>query len=252
VVLLLLPEIFEIALNVSTPLALAAFAIACILYLIDRVLKHRGKITDKTHVLLSLSLFACLAVALIATIGELSLKYKAGQNYIYRVRITVVGAGHTPVENATVWTSIGGEPKKVNGGWEFDIPDGNKPPDGQIVIYAKISDSSLQGKANLRLDSDRNPTITVSLETDESAMVRGTVEDNFGHAISGVDVSVVGYGDEHITTSANGSFVLRAHVSDGQMVRLHAEARKYQPLDQDQPAGNSPAILILRGKHGNP
>jgi hypothetical protein len=64
----------------------------------------------------------------------------------------------------------------------------------------------------------------------------------------GVVVSVVGYGDERVTTSAEGNFVLRAHVADGQTVRLHAEARDYQPLDQDQPAGASPAVLVLHGK----
>ena len=122
-----------------------------------------------------------------------TLQHDAGLNSMYRVRIPVIGPEHTPVESASVWTSIGGEPKRVNGGWEFDIPSGNKPPHGGIIIYAKIPNSSLLGNANLRLGTDRNPSIAVALEADESAMIRGTVEDDSGHTLGGVDVSVVGY-----------------------------------------------------------
>jgi len=248
----MLSEVFKIASQISTLITLTAFAIACVLWIIDRILKRRGKINGKIHRLLVFAVLGCLSVALLSIAGDIYLKHEAGLNSVYRVRVTVIGIEHTPVENATVWSSIGGEPKKVNGGWEFDIPSGNKSPSGEIIIYAKIENSSLQGKANLRLETDRNPSIVVTLEPDESAMVRGTVEDESGHALRGVDVSVVGFGDEHVTTSARGSFVLRAHVADGHTVRLHAETPDYQPLNQDQPAGNAPAILVLHGKHGHP
>jgi hypothetical protein len=245
-------EVFRIAAQISTPIALAAFAVACVLWLIDRTFKYRGKINDKIHRLLVFAVLGCLSLGLLSIAGDIYLKHEAGLTSVYRVRVTVIGTEHTPVENAAVWTSIGGEPKKVNGGWEFDIPSANKPLDGEITIYAKIENSSLQGKANLRLETDRNPSIVVSLEPDESAIVRGTVEDDSGHALRGVDVSVVGYGNEHVTTSESGSFILRAHAADGHTVRLHAEAPDYQPLDQDQPAGTTSAILVLHGKHGHP
>ncbi len=245
-------EVFKIASQISTPIALTAFTLACVLWIIDRASRKR-KISDKMHVLLLFAMCTFFSVGLLATAGHFYIKHaEAGLNSVYRVRVTVIGTEHTPVENATVWSSIGGEPKKVNGGWEFDIPSGNKPINGEIIVYAKIENCSLQGKAYLRLEIDRNPSIVVVLEPDESAMVRGTVEDETGHALRGVDVSVVGYGDEHVTTSARGSFVLRAHVADGHTVRLHAEAPEYQPLDQDQPAGTAPAILVLHGKHGHP
>jgi hypothetical protein len=245
-------EVFKIALQISTPIALTAFTLACALWVVDRASKKR-RISDKMHVLLLFAMRGFFSVGLLATAGHFYLKHsEAVLNSVYRVRVTVIGTEHTPVENATVWSSIGGEPKKVNGGWEFDIPNGNKPLEGEIIIYAKIENTSLQGKANLRLETDRNPSIVVLVRPDESAMVRGTVEDQAGHALRGVDVSIVGYGDERVTTSANGSFVLRAHVADGQTVRLHAETSDYQPLDQDHPAGNAPAILVLRVKHGRP
>lgn len=245
------PEVFKIASQISTPIALIAFALACVLGLVYYALKKRT-ISDKMHTLLLTAICGCVSVGVLATVGYFYSNHEAGLNSVYRVRVTVIGTEHTPVENATVWSSIGGEPKKVNGGWEFDIPSGNKSHNGEIIIYAKLKNSSLQGRANLRLETDRNPSIAVTLEPDESAMVRGTVEDDSGHALPGVDVSVVGYGDEHVATSASGSFVLRAHVADGHTVKLHAEAPEYQPLDQDQPAGTAPAILVLHGKHGRP
>ena len=247
-----MPEVFRVASQISSPLALIAFALAGVLWVVHYALKKRT-ISENMHGLLLLAMRGLLSVGLLATVGYFYSKHaEAGLNSVYRVRITVIGTEHTPVEDASVWTSIGGEPKRVNGGWEFDIPSASKPLDGDIVVFAKIENSSLQGKASLHLGADYNPPIVVTLVSDESAMVLGTVEDDSGHALPGVDVSVVGYGNEHVTTPRNGSFLLRAHVADGQMVRLHAEKPKYLPLDQDHPAGTAPAILVLHGKHGHP
>src|SRR5271169_518326 len=38
---------------------------------------------------------------------------------VYRIRITILAPDQSPVENAQVSSSIGGEPKRVQGGWEF-------------------------------------------------------------------------------------------------------------------------------------
>ena len=53
---------------------------------------------------------------------------------IYRLRVTVVDPRSTPVEDARVWSSIGGEPMKVAGGWQFDIPAA-----GEAIIGATVS-----------------------------------------------------------------------------------------------------------------
>lgn len=245
-------EIFKIASRISTPIAAATFALACVLWVIDRTLRQRGKVGDTAQQLLRLAVYGFFAVSLVSVVGDIYLKHQANTNAVYRVRVTVLGPSHTPIENATVWISAGGEPKRVSGGWEFDIPAGNKPLDGEITLYAKVVNTSLQGSANLRLETDHNPSISVILAPNESAMVRGTVEDDAGDAIGEVEVSVVGYGDERVTTSASGTFALRAHVADGQTVRLHAEAHDFQPLDQDHPAGTSPAILVLHRRHAHP
>jgi hypothetical protein len=41
---------------------------------------------------------------------------------VIKLRVTVLGPDSVPVEDSKVWLSIGGEAKKVTGGWEFDIP----------------------------------------------------------------------------------------------------------------------------------
>jgi hypothetical protein len=61
-------------------------------------------------------------------------------------------------------------------------------------------------------------------------------------------VSVIGYGEEAVTTSTDGSFVLPAHAAIGQSVRLHVEKEGYVPVDQYHPAGDEPAVIILEKK----
>src|SRR5688572_6088058 len=55
---------------------------------------------------------------------------------IYKVRVTVLDFQGSPVKEAAVQSSIGGEPKETLGGWEFDIPAANRPKDGWLTIFA--------------------------------------------------------------------------------------------------------------------
>jgi hypothetical protein len=45
-------------------------------------------------------------------------------------------------DGVEVWSSLGGEPKRVSGGWQFDIPNASKPKDGKLSIYASNSRTS--------------------------------------------------------------------------------------------------------------
>lgn len=238
--------LFTTALHITTPIGLAAFVFATAIWLIDRNLKSRSK---KAHLLSMVALIGSLVVVALWLSGELYLRHEAAANSVYRVRVTVIGSNDLPVENAKVWSSIGGDPKAVAGGCEFDIPQASKPTDGVVVFFASIDNSFTQGQTTLTLAEDHFPAVSIRLSSNQAAWVRGTIEDEKGYAIGGVDVSVVGYGNEHVLTSAQGSFVLPAHAGEGQTVRLHAESKLYVPLDQDQPAGNSPAILVLHRKH---
>jgi len=167
------------------------------------------------------------------------------ENAIYRVRVTVLGTDQIPIEDAEVWSSIGGEPKKVAGGWQFDIPAASKPVDGKLTIYAAKKIAFLSGKQELQLGTDFNPAITIQLAKDSSASVRGIVVDESNRAIEGARVSVVGYEGEAVPTKADGNFVLPAHAAMNQEVRLHVEKTGYAPTDQYHPAGDEPMTLIL-------
>src|SRR5260370_41105975 len=105
-------EVFKIASQISTPIALTAFTLACVLWIIDRAPRKR-KISDKMHVLLLFARCTFFSVGLLATAGHFYIKHaEAGLNSVYRVRATAIGTEHTQGGNPTVWCSTGEEAKK--------------------------------------------------------------------------------------------------------------------------------------------
>jgi len=167
----------------------------------------------------------------------------ASQEDLYRVRVAVLGTSGVPVEDAKVWSSFGGEPKQVAGGWQFDIPDSSKPTGPNLRIFAERG--FLTGSVAVALGDDRNVTAEIQL-TKPLASIRGTVIDPSGATVAGALVSVSGYGDEAVTTQEDGSFALPAHASPGEDVRLHVEHSDFLPTDQYHPAGGTPATIVLR------
>jgi hypothetical protein len=99
-------QLFHVAAQISTPWALAAFAIASVLFLLA---KRRGRVQP----------IAWGSIVAIVLLGLVPILAQLRSLAIYRVRVTVIGPQGTPVEDAKVWSSIGGEPKKVAGGWQF-------------------------------------------------------------------------------------------------------------------------------------
>jgi hypothetical protein len=87
---------------------------------------------------------------------------------IFRVRITVLDPQQNVVDIATIRSSIGGELKKVLGGWELGIPAANRPANSELVIYASKPIVSLQGQAELTLSEDPNPAVIIRLQKGES------------------------------------------------------------------------------------
>jgi len=169
----------------------------------------------------------------------------ADANSIYRVRIMVVDDQQHPVNNAQILSSLGGEPKQVAGGWQFDIPRASKPNDGKLTITASEETAFLFGQSEIQLGEDPNPVVTVQLKLDASALVRGIVRDDSGRAIAGARVSVIGYEGESTTTESGGNFVLPAHAAENQPIQLHVEKEGYEPTNLWHPAGREPAIVIL-------
>ncbi len=169
----------------------------------------------------------------------------ADADFIYRVRIMVVDPQQRPVNNAQVLSSLGGEPKQVAGGWQFDIPRASKSQDGKLTIKASEETAFLFGQSEIQLGEDPNPVVTVQLKLDASASIRGIVRDDLGRAIAGARVGVIGYEEDATTTESGGNFVLPAHAAENQPVQLHAEKEGYTPTNLWHAAGREPAIVIL-------
>jgi hypothetical protein len=160
---------------------------------------------------------------------------------LYRVRITVLDPHAVPNSNSHVWSDKGGEPKQVEGGWQFDIPTSMT---GTVIFYAK--DEYLTGSTSLELGTDFNPTRTIQLVHHTDANIRGTVVDTNQKHVSGVLVEVVGYSTEGVTTKDDGGFVLAAHCAEGEQVQLHAQKAGYKATYQTHSAGDNPATLIMK------
>lgn len=164
---------------------------------------------------------------------------------LYRVRVTVINPENVPVEDAKVWSSFGGEPKKVAGGWQFDIPVASKPQDSRVIFYAIIENAFLAGNEAASLGKDFNPAVTIKLRHDDSARVHGQVVDRSNRGVAGVRVFVVGHDAEAVITKEGGNFDLPAHAAVNQQVSIHAEKAGYQGANLWQPAGDAPATMRL-------
>ena len=163
---------------------------------------------------------------------------------LFRVRVTVIDPEGEPVEYAKVWSSVGGEPKRVSGGWEFDIPEATKPSDGRLSLFAAQTPAYSPVRADLVLENNYFPTVVLQLRKGPSATVQGVVIDALNQGIEGAIVRIVGY-EEEAKTRKDGHFLLNSHVTDGQQVLLHIEKHGYAAVEQYQPAGNEPAVIVL-------
>jgi len=235
-------KIFEIAARINNPLSLAAFAIAALVWLAAK--KPRGGKARKVHPIWWGVIAAVVLLGLVPIVAPLLV----GERAIYRVRVTVLGPNQMPVEDARVWSSMGGEAKKVAGGWQFDIPAAIKPSDGKLTVYASVANAFLSGRQEVQLAQDRNPAVALQLRKETQAEVRGIVADESGKGIVGALVSVAGYEKEAVKTTEGGNFTLPAHAADGQQVLLHAEREGHVAANQRHPAGNFPATITLKRK----
>src|ERR1700733_6990001 len=137
--------IFRSAAGIATMWSLAAFAIAALMYL---ALKQRGRLQPTTTMLVG----AIVLIAFIPTFGWIRLEQeRATTAAIYQVRVMVLDPQSMPNDDAKVWSSIGGEPKKVAGGWQFDIPSASKPIDGKLTIYATVTTAFWEGQSQVLL-----------------------------------------------------------------------------------------------------
>src|SRR5262245_44039972 len=233
--------IWDAVIKIATPLNLAAFALAVVLFI---ALKSRGR-------RVSPAVWIVIVLLVLIPVGASVYSEFFTRTAIYRLRVTVVEAQGIAVKDeeeakgVKVWSSLGGEPKRVKGGWQFDIPNASKPKDGKLSIYASKESAFLTGSADLILADDFNPAIIVNLKRDDSAKVRGQVIDRRNRGVAEVRVFVSGYESEAVITKDGGNFELPAHAAAGQTILLHAEKTGYRPARLYRPAGDKPVELIL-------
>jgi hypothetical protein len=224
----------EIASHITHPATVAVFAAVLAAYLFSIAIKKRqSRIT-----------WALAAVVLILGLAPLLLSTYVQSRGLYRVRVVVLGTDKMPDNDAQVISSNGGEPKQVEGGWEFDIPPQSRPADGKLKLFASEKNAFLAGNSTLVLDKDYFPTVEIQLDRDTSAIIRGDVIDEQRRPVAGAHVWIPGYPDDAVT-SVRGNFALPAHAADGQIVRLRAQKDRLI-ADVSAPAGSAPVELVLK------
>jgi hypothetical protein len=230
-------RLFEIATKISTAWSLGAFAIVALVMLVTRL---KGRKVPAV-------VWAVVAAVVIVALAPMVAPSYLNSYGIYRVRIVVLADRQMPTNDATVTCSVGGEVKKVEGGWECDIPAKTKPMDGKMQAYAMIPDVFLTGRAELELKDDYSPVATIQLTQDTSALALGIVMDESNQPVGGARVGVVGYDAEAVVTTAGGGFSVPAHKANGQQVQLYAFKQGFiaDPPEWHQ-AGDHPITIVLR------
>jgi hypothetical protein len=226
----------ELASHITHPVAVAAVALVLAGYLFSLSIKKKH--SRVTWLLAALILFLGLAPLLTSAYLQ--------SRGLYIVRVFVLGIDKQPIDDpsASVTSSNGGEPKKVKGGWEFDIPPQSRAADGKLKLFASVKNAFLAGSSTLVLGKDYFPTAEIQLAQDTSAMVRGIVIDENRRSVAGARVSIAGYSDIAVTDKM-GNFVLPAHAAEGQMVHLRAQ-KDQMNADVSAPASNEPVELVLK------
>lgn len=224
----------EMASHITHPVSVAAVALILAGYLFSMAIKKRQS---------RITWFLVAVILLLGLAPLLSSAYLQSRG-LYLVRVFVLGIDKQPIDDASVTSSNGGEPKKVKGGWEFDIPPQSRPPDGKLKLFASKENAFLAGSSALVLDKDYFPAVEIQLAQDASAMVRGIVIDEHRKSVAGAQVSIAGYSDIAVTDKM-GNFVLPAHAANGQMVHLRAQ-KDQLTADVSAPAGNQPVELVVK------
>jgi hypothetical protein len=210
----MLSKALELAIQVTHPIAAAAFA--AVLALICFLALSKGK-RKPPHIAWLLAVI----IFLLGLAPLLSSTYLDSRG-IYRVRIEVFGRSNETLQTAEIVSSAGGELKKTNAGWEFTIPREERPRSGEVTFRAVQKDAFLSGSTTISLGRDYFPQVRILLTPLPSVKAYGVIEDENGRPIVGVKVWVLG-SDEVTTTGPTGSFSLSAQAADGQQITLVAQ-----------------------------
>jgi len=229
----------EIAARMVDPTAAAAFGIVFAGVAFWIAFKKKDK-----RVVLVLGIILGVGIIFLGALPLLAKTY-LNTHGVYEIRVVVLGVTGSPVEDAMVVCTPSGEEKSIAGGSECDVPPKNRPADGVFTAYASVKSAFLLGKGQLQLGGDYNPQLTIQLQPDVSATVRGEVLGRQRRVVPGAWVSVVGYESERVQSGSGGGFVLPTHAAQGQMIRMHVEADGYGPYEGLQQAGDGSVSIQL-------
>ena len=231
-------QIFKIASQITHPVTAAVVGLVLVGFLFLKVATAK-KWRNHPWLLGSLTV-VILVFGLAPIVASTYLQWRG----VYRVRVIVLGLDRLPIDDAHVTSSIGGEPKRVEGGWEFDIPPQTRPSDGVVMFFASMNSAFLDGSSKLILGHDYYPTITIQMASDTTAILRGVVLDMRHRPVPGATVSIAGYA-EIVTTDQMGNFQLAAHAAEGQVVRVQAQKGQMQ-ASMSVPAGRTSVELVVK------
>ena len=231
--------VLKTALQVTSDNQLIAYAIALVFLGLIAVLKKQKAPTGALALVFVLMVTAALA----PTLADV---YLRTQVTVLPVRVTVLDSTGRPVDDARVWSSVGGEPKRVDGGWEFDINVASLGPDRAVTIHAARDAAFERGRTTVSLDRPGQVSVELRLVRDTDARIRGMIVDEDGRAVGGARVQIPGHGGDLVVTAADGSFDLPAHAATGQQVLLHVEKDEYLASNEHHMAGGPAVTIRLR------
>jgi hypothetical protein len=164
---------------------------------------------------------------------------------VYSVRIMPIGPGGQPIAGTTIETSIPAVRKRVEDGWEIELPASALPADRRLDVWVRKEDDFLHGHAQLRLANDLRPGLRVELQK-ELARVAGLVVDEADRPVEGARVFVVGRPGAAYWTGGDGQFSLAAHAAEGETVHLRADKPGYRPAEEYPYGGERSVRITLR------
>jgi hypothetical protein len=209
-------KIFEIASHITDPVTATVFAATFFGIALVMVIRWKNQ---RIVILVAVCLFL-VGLAPLAAVTFLSSKG------VYHVRLVVIAPNNQLISDAEIKTSVGGEIKRTESGWEIDIPPQTKPADGEVRIYANVPSSFLKGQATAKLDRYYFQSIELHVSNFEFAKIHGQVLDETQHSVANADVTLPAC-SQSVKSDTHGLFEFDLCVPQGQMVTIRAQKGRF-------------------------
>ena len=138
--------------------------------------------------------------------------------------------------DAQAWSA-----EKEDDHWSVTIPLDKVPEDKKVHLTAQRDQA--RAEETVTLSTERRFSVTLVLR-EPNARIFGVVYHPDGNPLGGVRVSVWGHEREAVTTAADGTFSLPAHVPKGEAVRVTAQKGNLRSVSR-RTAGNHHEIHLI-------